>query len=163
MKSLDEILKQEPVYHEDFNSIIDVIGNFEDIYITTEEYNAKEPPYKNVDGWIKAKERIDNKMKDYEEVNILFASYTYVCYDGSAFVLFEKDGKLYEVNGSHCSCYGLEGQWEPEETSLESIEYRLRNGDYAFDNCSKELAGFLGYGSKSIDKNKEEERHERSN
>jgi hypothetical protein len=36
-------------------------------------------------------------------------------------VIFEKDGKLWEVNGSHCSCYGLEGQWQPEETTWEAI------------------------------------------
>ena len=45
---------------------------------------------------------------------ILAAWYGYGCYDGSAAVLFEKDGQLYEVYGSHCSCYGLEGQWSPE-------------------------------------------------
>lgn len=57
--------------------------------------------------------------------------------DSSAFVLFEKDGRLYEVNGSHCSCYGLgenysgstsSTQWEPEETSVEALEHRLEHG-----------------------------------
>lgn len=66
---------------------------------------------------------------DLKGVKILLASYTYVDYSGDAYVLFEKDSTLFEVNGSHCSCYGLEGQWEPEETTLESVEYRMRNGD----------------------------------
>lgn len=57
---------------------------------------------------------------------ILLASYTYEDYDGSAYVLFRKDGKLYTVNGSHCSCYGLEGQWEPEPTTVEA-ELRITN------------------------------------
>jgi hypothetical protein len=57
-------------------------------------------------------------------IKILVASYTYEDYNGSAFVLFEKGGKLFEVNGSHCSCYGLEGQWEPEETTLEALMAR---------------------------------------
>lgn len=48
--------------------------------------------------------------------------------DSSAFVLYEQDGKLYEVNGSHCSCYGLEGQWSPEETTIEALEHRLDHG-----------------------------------
>lgn len=57
--------------------------------------------------------------------------------DGSAFVLFEKDGKLYEVNGSHCSCHGLSetdysgsspSQWDPEETTVEALEHRLVHG-----------------------------------
>ena len=43
-------------------------------------------------------------------------------------MLFRKDGKLYEVNGSHCSCYALEGQWEPEETTVEALRHRVING-----------------------------------
>ena len=45
-------------------------------------------------------------------------------YCGSSLVLFKKGRKLYEVNGSHCSCMGLEGQWEPEETSWEALSMR---------------------------------------
>lgn len=52
------------------------------------------------------------------------ARYQYEDYSGSAIVIFEKDGKLFEVNGGHCSCYGLEGQWEPEETSWQAIKMR---------------------------------------
>lgn len=73
-------------------------------------------------------------------VEILLASYTYECYSGSAFVLFRRDGRLHEVNGSHCSCYGLEGQWEPEETSIEA----LRKGkNYRYEACEPELLGLL--------------------
>lgn len=45
-------------------------------------------------------------------------------YDGSAFVLFKYKGKIYEVNASHCSCMGLEGQWEPEEVSVPALKIR---------------------------------------
>lgn len=55
---------------------------------------------------------------------VIYADYTYEDYSGNAMVIYEKDGKLYEVNGSHCSCYGLEGQWWPEETSWEAIAMR---------------------------------------
>lgn len=48
--------------------------------------------------------------------------------DSSAFVLFVRDGALYEVNAGHCSCYGLEGQWDPEETTVEALEHRLEKG-----------------------------------
>lgn len=39
--------------------------------------------------------------------------------DSSAFLILRgrKDGKLYEVHGGHCSCYGFEGQFEPEDTT----------------------------------------------
>ena len=56
-----------------------------------------------------------------EGIEILYAWYEYESYSGSAFVLFRKDDKLYEVNGSHCSCYGLEDQWDPEETNVEAL------------------------------------------
>lgn len=56
-----------------------------------------------------------------EGVEILYASYDCPPYEGYAHVIFRKDDKLYEVNGSHCSCYGLEDQWEPEETSVEAL------------------------------------------
>ncbi len=59
-----------------------------------------------------------------EGTNIIYAIYSYEDYEGSAIVLFERDGKLYEVNGGHCSCYGLEGQWDPEETFVEAIKKR---------------------------------------
>jgi len=55
---------------------------------------------------------------------VLLAWYRYEDYSGSALVVFEKDGKLWEVNGNHCSCNGLEDQWQPEETSWEALSIR---------------------------------------
>lgn len=66
--------------------------------------------------------------KDVDNINVLLAFYEYEDYSGYAFVLFERDGLLYEVNGSHCSCYGLEGQWEPEETSVDALRHRIVEG-----------------------------------
>lgn len=60
--------------------------------------------------------------------NVLMAWYGQGDYEGGAFVLFEADGKLYEVHGSHCSCYGLEGQWDPEETNVEALTHVLNEG-----------------------------------
>ena len=59
--------------------------------------------------------------KEPTEEELLFASYGGGSYEGDAFVLFRKDGKLYEVNGSHCSCNGLEGSWSPEQTSVAAL------------------------------------------
>ena len=67
--------------------------------------------------------------KEDNNINVLLAVYTYEDYDGSAFVLFERNGVLYEVNGSHCSCYGLEEQWAPEETSVEALRHRIHDGN----------------------------------
>lgn len=51
-----------------------------------------------------------------DHARMLVAVYDTPPWHGEAFVLFEdmRDHLLYEVNASHCSCYGLEGQWEPE-------------------------------------------------
>lgn len=77
---------------------------------------------------------------ELEGVEILLASYTYEDYSGNAFVLFRKDGKLWEVNGSHCSCYGLEeDQWDPEEATLDSLARRLDAHDYHLSDCHSEL------------------------
>ena len=59
-----------------------------------------------------------------ESETVLIAVYTYECYSGKAFVLYEQDGKLFEVNGGHCSCYGLEDQFDPEETTWEALLMR---------------------------------------
>jgi hypothetical protein len=59
---------------------------------------------------------------------ILFAAYETPCYEGYADVIFVSDGKLYHVEGSHCSCYGLENQWEPVETTTAALRHRLDKG-----------------------------------
>jgi hypothetical protein len=85
----------------------------------------------------------DFDIKSYEG-EVLLASYTYESYSGSAFVLIKKDGMLYEVNGSHCSCYGLEAQWELEATSKEELLVRLNVGNFGKDyNGTNEFANEL--------------------
>lgn len=130
MKTLKEIIKQKPVYLHDWSEKIDVIYDFEDLQLA-------EP------------ERQEKVVKSYDNINILFASYSYENYSGDAYVLFEKNGKLFEVFGSHCSCYGLEGQFDPEEVSLEELNIRLLNGEFGVDSYSgnefaEELKEFLG-------------------
>jgi len=68
-------------------------------------------------------------VKELDGCDILLAYYSYEDYSGEAFVLFEKDGIMYEVNGSHCSCYGLETQWKPEETCHEALMFRMEKGE----------------------------------
>jgi len=74
------------------------------------------------------KHNFDVKDNSLNDAFILLAWYGYGDYDGSAFVLFERGGKLYEVNGGHCSCNGLEGQWSPEETSAAELIHRIKEG-----------------------------------
>lgn len=53
---------------------------------------------------------------DDSKYQILFAGYTYENWSGNGWVVgFDHEKKqFFEVHGSHCSCYGLEGQWDPE-------------------------------------------------
>lgn len=80
--------------------------------------------YRNDEGPVPLAEK-----PEFKGVEILLASYGTPNYEGYAFVLFQRDGKLWEVNGSHCSCYGLEGQWEPEETTLDALRHRVKDGN----------------------------------
>lgn len=66
--------------------------------------------------------------------DIVVAAYEIDGYEGSAFVLFTRDGKLFENHGGHCSCYGLEDQWAPEETTAAALRLRLDQGDYGVVN-----------------------------
>jgi len=81
---------------------------------------------------------------------ILLACYDGGGYDGSGWVLIQDipSGKLFEVNGSHCSCSGLEDQWDEEETSVQSLRNRLKDGhvgpyDYPVDESLTEVLNRL--------------------
>lgn len=65
-----------------------------------------------VDQWSGA-----NAVKDEE---VILASYDCPPYEGYATCVYKRDGKLFEVHDSHCSCYGLD-RFEPEETSWEAL------------------------------------------
>ncbi len=127
---------------------IDMVGDFEGIYIDAEEYYSTKSPYANVEYWIDRKQKMTDALASdkWKNMEVLLASYNYEDHSGDAFVLFKRDGKLYEVNGSHCSCYCLEDQWEPEETTIESLRHRLYKGNlgsYEYNMFSDELRQVL--------------------
>ena len=73
-------------------------------------------------GEYEAKAEIVNDLEiviGYESVG------SWGCDSSSFFLLKDKDGKLYEVHGSHCSCYGFEGQFQLEETSVDALKFRI--------------------------------------
>ncbi len=80
--------------------------------------------------------------KDERNVSILFATYNYENWLGDAFLIVEKDGKLFEVHAEHCSCYGLEGQFTLEETNIKAIEHYINNGNL-FTGYKDELIEFI--------------------
>lgn len=131
MYTLEKLIYQKTVYLHQFKSNKDVLISFEGVL------------------YFEDREGVKKETLKHDGVNILFASYGDDNYSGEAWVLFEKEGKLYEINGSHCSCYGLEDQWQPEEVNLEELEHRLLKGTFGTDSYSgnefkDELKEFLG-------------------
>jgi hypothetical protein len=89
-------------------------------------YWTKTPP-----GWARVQEEF--KTNHPEPENVLYANYEYQNYEGEANVIWrEPNGDISYVSGVHCSCYGLEDQWDvetyPEETVREMIA-RARETD----------------------------------
>lgn len=93
-------------------------GGFTDVEGVKGSFSSEDSNYEKLN---------DVQLEDSE---VLLASYGGAAYEGDAFVIFVRDGKIYEAHGSHCSCNGLEGQWKPEETSLKALEHRLENADF---------------------------------
>jgi hypothetical protein len=48
------------------------------------------------------------------EGDLVYALYSKPPGEGSADVVFRRNGEWRHAGGGHCSCYGLEGQWRPE-------------------------------------------------
>lgn len=92
-------------------------------------------------GDIEARSKI---LKVLTGAMVLHHAYTSGGYDGSCLTIYFKAGKLYEVYGSHCSCFGLEDQWDPEETTLGAIRSRIPETLTDLTPTQAELVRFLG-------------------
>jgi hypothetical protein len=57
--------------------------------------------------------------------DVIYCSFDGGGYEEWCYVLFVKDGELFEVEASHCSCYGFEGQWRPTRTVWAAVLSRL--------------------------------------
>jgi hypothetical protein len=66
-------------------------------------------------------------IDDFDGV-VIYADYDNEGYEGSACVIFANAGKLWFAAGSHCSCFGLENSWEPEEVTVEQLRHIAANG-----------------------------------
>jgi len=84
------------------------------------------------------------EVKLGEEYEILLAVYTYGDYCGDALVIGKRGGTLFMVTAGHCSCYGLEGSWREDETSLEALKHMLEHGTvFSFLDMNGEVAKLL--------------------
>jgi hypothetical protein len=71
---------------------------------------------------------------------VLLAFYDTPSYEGYALVIYRNGDTYYSVSGSHCSCYGLEGQWEPTDYTkdvLAGLVERMIAGCYDVSKDTK--------------------------
>lgn len=65
-------------------------------------------------------------------MEVLFGYYECEDYSGDAYAIYRRNGKLYIIAGSHCSCNGLEGSWsmerEGDETDTRTIRHHVVEG-----------------------------------
>ena len=78
-----------------------------------------------------------------KEPSKVFAVYNFEGYDGSALVLYVKNRKWAVVEASHCSCYGLEDQWEPTFHQKVEIDKMLTASYGLFHDYSKEISEWM--------------------
>lgn len=110
------------IYQGSFEKWEDVVFNFSDV----SEYDSEDK-----------KKNILELMPEPEKVYL--AIYGGGSYDGDALVAYRQGNRYFTVEGGHCSCYGLEGQWNPEEYQdrdlfLKSLDRRI---EQAWDESSE--------------------------
>ena len=79
-----------------------------------------------------------------KNVRIVYAGYWYEDYSGDSVVLFKQGRKLYEVRGGHCSCYGLEGQWDPDVVTKEQMLHMFKEGT-RYNHCKQQIAQAMNW------------------
>lgn len=72
------------------------------------------------------------EMQEPEPDEVFAAFYDYADYSGASFVAYRNGDSYFIVEASHCSCYGLEGSWSPEEFKSREvfIEYLKKRDPY---------------------------------
>lgn len=99
-------------------------------------YNQDEIIEHLMNKYCETPQEIENAKNALDNMDVLVAYESvgdYGCDSSSFFLLRSRnDGKLYEIHGSHCSCYGFEGQFHLDETTIEALRYRVENGGRVF-------------------------------
>lgn len=86
------------------------------------------------DHWVASWEITKEEAEKYNPVASYESVGDYGCDSSGWFLIQNREtGELFEVHGSHCSCYGFEDQFKPEPTTLEylkSDKFGLSCGGY---------------------------------
>jgi len=73
------------------------------------------------------------------DIELLLASYKQGDDSGYGFIFFRLNQQFFEVNVSHDSERDLQGQWEPEDTSIEALLFRLHRGNLGSSKASENI------------------------
>lgn len=73
------------------------------------------------------------EMSEPEPDEVLYARYLLEWYEGESSVIYRNGDQFYWNRAYHCSCYGLEGQWEPESYSAELFLAAYERGRWSED------------------------------
>ncbi len=79
------------------------------------------------------------RLNELNNIDLLLASYKQGDDSGYGFILFETAQGLYEVNVSHDSECNLSGQWQPEETTIEALLFRLQKGNLGSEKAGENI------------------------
>lgn len=69
--------------------------------------------------WADVQKEFD--MKEPEPEEVIYAEYATGNYVGDAVVVYRNGDTYFTVEGGHCSCYGLEGKWSPEQYNKDTL------------------------------------------
>lgn len=115
-------MTESQIYRDDFSDWSDVVGNF-------------------------------GGNCPREEPRFVFAEHEPGDYSGFADVITSDDGvKFNLVEGSYCSCYGLEGQWEPTEHTEPEIRKMMEAESGFFRRNRDDLSNWIERASKGDSK-----------
>lgn len=69
------------------------------------------------------KKKVADYLNDYDIIVAYESVGSWGCDSASYFLIKNKTtGEFQEFSGSHCSCFGFEGQFEPESTDIEYLK-----------------------------------------
>lgn len=83
------------------------------------------------------------EMNEPEPDEVLMAMYEQPPYEGYSYVLYRNGCHYFLVYGGHCSCYGLEGQWEPEEYDLPTLIRAVEKANEGYYGIGKDIVKIL--------------------
>ena len=79
-----------------------------------------------------------------EPDDVIYAEYDTPYYEGYANVIYRNGDRYYWAYGSHCSCYGLENQWDPEEyDARQLVEVLGRGNHWRLSESGREVQNYI--------------------